>query len=128
MEITDQYIKDLNIVTPNGRQFVRNLSGGNQQKVVLAKWLYSGSKLLIFDEPTRGIDVGARQEIYRVMDKLTEDGTSILMVSSDLPEIMTIADRIFVMRDGHITAELDANKTDQEEVIAYATGGKEAAS
>lgn len=126
MKITDGYIKDLNIVTPNGRQYVRNLSGGNQQKVVLAKWLYSGSNLLIFDEPTRGIDVGARQEIYRVMDKLTEEGTSILMVSSDLPEIMTIADRIFVMRDGRITAELDATKTDQEEIIAYATGGKEA--
>jgi ABC-type multidrug transport system ATPase subunit len=111
---------------PSGRQYVRNLSGGNQQKVVLAKWLYSGSNLLIFDEPTRGIDVGARQEIYRVMDKLTAEGTSILMVSSDLPEIMTIADRIFVMRDGRITAELDATKTDQEEIIAYATGGKEA--
>ena len=126
MKITDGYIKDLNIITPSGRQYVRNLSGGNQQKVVLAKWLYSGSNLLIFDEPTRGIDVGARQEIYRVMDKLTEEGTSILMVSSDLPEIMTIADRIFVMRDGRITAELDATKTNQEEVIAYATGGKEA--
>lgn len=126
IEITDNYIKDLNIITPHGRQFVRNLSGGNQQKVVLAKWLYSESNLLIFDEPTRGIDVGARQEIYHVMDALTEGGTSILMVSSDLPEVMTIADRIYVMRDGRITAELDCEKTNQEEVISYATGGKEA--
>lgn len=128
MRVTNDYIKRLNIVTPGGRQLVRNLSGGNQQKVVLAKWLYSESSLLIFDEPTRGIDIGARQEIYRVMDSLTEEGKSILMVSSDLPEIMTIADRIFVMRDGRIAAELDAATTDQEEVLAYATGGREAVS
>lgn len=123
--IANKYIKDLNIITPGARQFVRNLSGGNQQKVVLAKWLYSDANLLIFDEPTRGIDVGARQEIYRVMDQLTAEGASILMVSSDLLEIMTIADRVYVMRDGCITAELDVEKTSQEEVIAYATGGKQ---
>lgn len=125
MQITEQYIKELNIVTPNARQLVHNLSGGNQQKVVLAKWLYSECDLLIFDEPTRGIDIGARQEIYHVMDALTKKGTSILMVSSDLPEIMTIADRVYVMREGRIVAELDCETTSQEEVIAYATGGKE---
>lgn len=126
MDITNHFIKHLNIITPHCRQTVMNLSGGNQQKVVLAKWLYSESNLLIFDEPTRGIDVGARQEIYHIMDALTEQGTSILMVSSDLPEIMTIADRIYVMRDGRVVAELDCEKTSQEEVISYATGGKKA--
>ena len=125
-KIGDSYIERLRIVCPGGWQKVGNLSGGNQQKVVLAKWLYPESDILIFDEPTRGIDVGARQEIYHVMDELTEKGTSILMVSSDLPEIMTIADRVYVMREGRFVAELDCNKTTQEEVIAYATGGKEA--
>ncbi len=122
----DEYIKRLNIICPGGYQKVGNLSGGNQQKVVLAKWLYTESDILIFDEPTRGIDVGARQEIYQVMNELTKNGASILMVSSDLPEIMTIADRIYVMREGRFVAELDCEKTSQEEVIAYATGGREA--
>lgn len=125
-EIGDSYIEQLNIVCPGGYQKVGNLSGGNQQKVVLAKWLYTESDILIFDEPTRGIDVGARQEIYRVMDELTKSGTSILMVSSDLPEIMAIADRIYVMREGRFVAELNCETTSQEEVIAYATGGREA--
>ncbi len=122
----DDYIKQLNVVCASGYQQVGNLSGGNQQKVVLAKWLYTESDILIFDEPTRGIDVGARQEIYRVMDNLTKTGTSILMVSSDLPEIMAIADRIYVMREGRFVAELACEDTTQEEVIAYATGGREA--
>lgn len=122
----DAYIERLRIVCPGGYQKVGNLSGGNQQKVVLAKWLYPEADILIFDEPTRGIDVGARQEIYHVMDELTEKGVSILMVSSDLPEIMTIADRVYVMREGRFVAELNCEETTQEEVIAYATGGKEA--
>ena len=126
-QVGDQYIKELNIICPGGWQRVGNLSGGNQQKVVLAKWLYPESDILIFDEPTRGIDVGARREIYKVMDDLTKNGASILMVSSDLPEIMTIADRIYVMREGKIVKEIEkASETTQEEVIAYATGGKEA--
>ncbi|MGI6236394.1 MAG: sugar ABC transporter ATP-binding protein [Candidatus Excrementavichristensenella sp.] len=117
-------VKELNIATPGIGQLVMNLSGGNQQKVVLAKWLTTQSRILIFDEPTRGIDVGAREEIYQIMNRLASEGESLLVVSSDLPEVLTIADRVYVMRMGSIVAELDAGETSQEEIISYATGGR----
>lgn len=124
-QVAEKSIKDINIVCPGPKQSVGNLSGGNQQKVVLGKWLFTESEILIFDEPTRGIDVGARQDIYQMMHKLTQQGDSILVVSSDLPEILTISDRIYVMREGRMVAELDCGNITQEEIIAYATGGKE---
>ena len=116
------YIKKLNIACPGMNQWVKYLSGGNQQKVVLGKWLFTECDFLIFDEPTRGIDVGARNEIYNLMDALASEGVGILMVSSDLLEILTIADRVYVMREGTIVKELNGNSTTQEEIIAYATG------
>ena len=125
-DVTQEYIERLKIVCPNMRQKVVNLSGGNQQKVVLGKWLYTESKILIFDEPTRGIDVGARDEIYHLICDLAKAGNSILVISSDLPEIMTIADRIYVMRLGRIVAELPYEGTTQEDIIRYASGGNEA--
>ena len=121
---TQEFIERLNIVCPGMRQRVVNLSGGNQQKVVLAKWLFTESNILIFDEPTRGIDVGARDEIYHLMDELAKAGNSILMVSSDLVEIMAIADRIYVMRMGEIIKELPYEGTTEELIMSYASGGK----
>lgn len=127
-EITDKYIKELSIATTSGRKMVKALSGGNQQKVVLGKWLATESKFLIFDEPTRGIDVGAKHEIYMLMDKLASQGAAILMVSSDLPELLGIADRIYVMKDGEITGEVsrEEDKFTQEAILHIALQGKEA--
>lgn len=120
---TQGYIDRLNIVCPGMRQKVVNLSGGNQQKVVLGKWLFTESSILIFDEPTRGIDIGARDEIYHLIDELAKAGNSILVISSDLPEILTIADRIYVMRMGEIVAEMPCEGATQETIISYASGG-----
>jgi ribose transport system ATP-binding protein len=103
------------------------LSGGTQQKVVLAKWLCTESKMLIFDEPTRGIDVGAKEEIHSLMNNLAGKGVGILMISSELPEILTLSDRIYVMREGTIVKALDAPATTQEEIIGFAAGKKAAA-
>jgi ribose transport system ATP-binding protein len=105
---------------------VRYLSGGNQQKVVIGKWLLADSKVLIMDEPTRGRDVGARVEIYELMNELTEGGDGILMISSDLPEVLGISDRILVMSGGHITGELSTKEATQEKIMALATQGSEA--
>jgi ribose transport system ATP-binding protein len=121
--ITNQFIRDLVIKTPSGEQQVRNLSGGNQQKVVLAKWLFTESKLLIFDEPTRGIDVGAKYEIYLLMHELAAKGNGILMISSELPEILGMSDRIAVMHEGHIAGELSREDATSESVMQLATGG-----
>jgi ABC-type sugar transport system ATPase subunit len=119
------YREKLRMVTPDVSRDVIALSGGNQQKVILAKWLCTDSKFLIFDEPTRGIDVGAKEEIHNLINDLANQGVGILMISSDLPEIMTMSDRIYVMRDGQIVKELDGYHTTQEEVISYAAGGNE---
>ncbi|HEY3411682.1 MAG TPA: sugar ABC transporter ATP-binding protein [Armatimonadota bacterium] len=121
--ISAKYIKDLDIRTPSGEQAVRNLSGGNQQKVVLAKWLFTESKLLIFDEPTRGIDVGAKYEIYLLMHELASRGNGILMISSELPEILGMSDRVVVMHEGRIAGELPRDKATSEAVMHLATGG-----
>ena len=113
--------KNLVIKMPNGEVNAGSLSGGNQQKVVVAKWLARNSRVVIFDEPTRGIDVAAKVEIYHLMNKLKQAGIAVMFVSSEMPEVLGIADRILVMCDGRITGELDAAKTTQNEVLEYAT-------
>jgi len=123
----DKMIGDLNIRTPSPDQEVRYLSGGNQQKVVIGRWLLADSRVMIMDEPTRGIDVGARVEIYELMNELTENGAGILMISSDLPEVLGMSDRILVMSGGRITGELSAEEATQEMVMALATQASEAA-
>lgn len=122
----NEYVEKLKISTPSIEQLVEFLSGGNQQKVVLAKWLFSEAKILLFDEPTRGIDVATKTEIYRLMRKLTMDGVSIIMISSELPEIIGMSDRILVMKDGCITGELFPDETSEEEILSYAAGLKAA--
>ncbi len=120
-------IDELNIRTPGPEQEVRYLSGGNQQKTVIGKWLLADSRVLIMDEPTRGIDVGAKVEIYELMNELTEQGAGILMISSDLPEVLGMSDRILVMAGGRITGELSGEEATQERVMTLATQGSEAA-
>jgi ribose transport system ATP-binding protein len=118
---TDEYIKKINIKTPSNQQLVKNLSGGNQQKVVLAKWLIKNSSILIFDEPTRGIDVGAKSEIYKLMNELVNEGKSIIMISSELPELLRMSDRIAVMCEGSLTGFLDIKDATQEKIMTLAT-------
>lgn len=119
--IANHYVEALSIATPGLTQTVRNLSGGNQQKVVLAKWLSTKPKLLIMDEPTRGIDVGAKAEVHALMSRLAQQGLGILMISSELPEIMGMSDRVIVMCQGRITGEFERGKLDQEEIMMCAT-------
>jgi ribose transport system ATP-binding protein len=114
-------ISQLKVRTPSESQFVKNLSGGNQQKVVVGKWLTRNCDVLIFDEPTRGIDVGAKDEIYRLLTKLSEEGKSIIMISSELPEILRMSDRIAVMCNGRLTGILENKDASQEKIIEYAT-------
>nr|WP_148257894.1 sugar ABC transporter ATP-binding protein [Leadbettera azotonutricia] len=114
-------IDKLRIKTPTVQQLVKNLSGGNQQKVVLAKWLATKCDVLIFDEPTRGIDVGAKQEIYKLMRALAEEGKSIIMISSEMPELLGMSDRIVVMHEGRIVGELDAKQATQDAVLTMAS-------
>jgi ribose transport system ATP-binding protein len=111
----------LAIKTPGTRQKVKNLSGGNQQKVVLSKWLTADARVFIFDEPTRGIDVGAKSEIYRLLNDLAAQGKAIIMISSDLPEVLRMSHRILVMCEGRITGELKAGEATQEAIMQYAT-------
>lgn len=118
---TNKFIDQLKIQTTSNEQTIKFLSGGNQQKCVLAKWLFVESDLLIFDEPTRGIDVGAKQEIYRLLVELASRGKGIIMISSELPEILGISHRILVMHDGRITGEVYPSETSQEEIIHLAT-------
>jgi ribose transport system ATP-binding protein len=124
-EVTEDYVRRLNIRTPSLEQLLRNLSGGNQQKVVVAKWLIRNCDILIFDEPTRGIDVGAKSEIYALMNELTREGKSIIMISSELPEILRMSDRIIVMCEGRLTGELPIEKASQEAIMGYATMGRQ---
>ncbi|OEG62960.1 xylose ABC transporter ATP-binding protein [Halanaerobium saccharolyticum] len=122
--VAEKYVDELNIKTPSLDVFVEKLSGGNQQKVVIGKWLITDSDVLILDEPTRGIDVGAKTEVYRLMNQLVEEGVTVIMISSELPEIMGMSDRIVVMSEGKKTAELDRSEADQETIMKYATGNK----
>jgi len=117
-----EQVKRLNIKTPSLDQIVNNLSGGNQQKVLIARWLLTNPDILILDEPTRGIDVGAKAEIHRMMSQLAKQGKAIIMISSELPEIIGMSDRILVMHEGRITGELKRNEATQERIISYATG------
>ena len=121
-----QYVEQLRIATPSTSRLAQFLSGGNQQKVVLAKWLCTKAKIFIFDEPTRGIDVGAKAEIHGFMNQLVKEGAAVLMISSELPEVIGMSDRIYVMREGRIVAELPHAEATQERIIEYAMGADEA--
>ena len=118
----DFYIKKINIKTPNKEQLIKNFSGGNQQKVILAKWLLLSPDVLIIDEPTRGIDVGAKKEIYELLNELKKNGKAIIMISSDLPEVLGISDRILMMSEGKITGELSREEASQEKIMKLSVG------
>ena len=120
-EVSKKYVESLKTKTPSVSQLVKKLSGGNQQKVVIAKWLVRNSDILIFDEPTRGIDVGAKSEIYALMEKLAKEGKSIIMISSELPEVLRMSDRVIVMCEGRITGILDIAEANQEVIMQSAT-------
>ncbi|MFJ7683064.1 sugar ABC transporter ATP-binding protein [Peribacillus butanolivorans] len=122
-KFAEMMIKRLHVKTSSTETIIGNLSGGNQQKVVIAKWIGTSPKVLIMDEPTRGIDVGAKREIYELMNELTERGIAIIMVSSELPEIVGMSDRILVVHEGKIAGELKKQEVTQEKIMALATGG-----
>ena len=117
----EQYREEITIKTPSVEQLVKNLCGGNQQTVILAKWLAADSELLIFDEPTRGIDVGAKQEIYTLINGLVEQGKSVLMISSEMEELMGMSDRIMILAEGVVSGELEKEEFDQEMIMRYAS-------
>jgi ribose transport system ATP-binding protein len=121
-EKSNNLIKKLRIKTPSNKQFVKNLSGGNQQKVAIAKWLATSCDILIFDEPTRGVDVGAKSEIYELIKKLSEKGLSLIMISSEISEIVGLSDKVLVMRSNNIVAELTDKQITPEIIMSYATG------
>jgi len=121
-KIAGDYVNQLAIKTPSLEQKVKFLSGGNQQRVVIAKWLATNPKILIVDEPTRGIDVGAKAEIHKLLDELANQGVAILMISSELPEIIAMSDRVLVIYQGRIRAELQGKRINEEEIMRYATG------
>lgn len=120
-EIAQTYRKEISIKTPTLDQLVKNLSGGNLQKVILAKWLAADSELLIFDEPTRGIDVGAKQEIYTLINHLVEQGKTVLMISSEMEELMGMSDRILILAEGNMTGELNKSEFNQERIMQLAS-------
>ena len=120
-EIAETYIDKMSIKTPTSEQIIENLSGGNQQKVVIGRWLATNPRILILDEPTRGVDVGAKAEIYAIMNDLALQGISIIMISSELPEVINMSDRVVVMCNGSITGILDHSEADQEKIMYLAT-------
>jgi ribose transport system ATP-binding protein len=120
-ETATELVGALRIRTPSVDQIVQNLSGGNQQKVVIARWLAKNCDVLIIDEPTRGIDVGAKEEIYKLLDELAGQGKSIVMISSELPEVLRMSHRVLVMSEGRVTGELAADEATQEAVMHLAT-------
>lgn len=120
-KIASRYVNELRIQTPSIDRAVRYLSGGNQQKVVLARWLFSEANILIFDEPTRGIDVGSKSEVFALINNLVRRGVGILMISSEMPEILAIADRILVLKSGRITAEYKTGEVTQEQLLRSAS-------
>ena len=115
-------VKQLDIRTPSLLQKVRNLSGGNQQKVIIARWLTLKPRVLILDEPTRGIDVGAKAEIHALMSQLASEGVAVLMISSELPEVLGVSDRILVMHEGRVTGEFGRDEATQDSIMYAATG------
>jgi len=116
-----EYVKQLQIKTPSVQKQVKLLSGGNQQKIVIAKWLLRDCDVLFFDEPTRGIDIGAKSEIYKLLDELAAQGKAIVMISSELPEVLRMSHRILVMCEGRITGELPGRTATQEAIMELAT-------
>ena len=116
------YVKDLGVATPSIRQYVKNLSGGNQQKVAVGKWLAADCDVYIFDEPTKGVDVGAKQDIFRLINEITKQGNSVIYASCENAELLSITDRIYVLYDGHVMAELETAKTNEDEIMHYAVG------
>jgi len=120
---SERYVRELRTKTPTLEQKVKNLSGGNQQKVVIAKWLLTQPKVLFLDEPTRGIDVGAKVEIYNIMNDLVDRGVCVVMVSSELPEVLGMSDRILIMHEGKLTGELPRAEASEQKVMYHATGG-----
>lgn len=122
--LVNQYIEQLRIRTSSAKQSVKSLSGGNQQKVVIAKWLGTEPEILILDEPTRGVDIGAKKEIYQIINELAKAGVAILMISSELPEIIGMSDRVIVMHEGKLTGEVRKEEMTQELIMHYATGGE----
>ena len=125
--ITKEMSEKMRIKTPSSRQVVRYLSGGNQQKVVLGKWLAMKPRVLLLDEPTRGIDIGAKQEIYALMEELAEEGVAIFFVSSEMEEILGMSDRALVMHEGRVSGVLSREELNEEVVMQLATGRSEAA-
>ena len=123
-DVAEKMIKMLKVKTPNMYTPVGNLSGGNQQKVILAKWLLGDLKVIILDEPTRGIDVGAKSEIHKLMSKYAQEGLAVIMISSELPEILGMSDRVIVMQEGSMMGELTREEATQEKIMTLATGGK----
>lgn len=127
-EVSEKYIRELKIKTPDGNAIVGNLSGGNQQKVVLAKWLLDEPDIIIFDEPTRGIDIGAKRDIYLLINNLAKEGKAVIVISSEMAEVMGICDRILVMAEGRINGEVQREEFSQEVIMGYAsniTGGEQ---
>ena len=122
--VVNEYVRTLRIATPSILRITRFLSGGNQQKVIVAKWLCTQAKIFIFDEPTRGVDVGAKAEIHQLMNELVKQGAAILMITSELPEVLNMSDRICVMSQGRIVKDLQRDEADQETVLKYAMGGR----
>jgi len=121
-QVAQEYVQSLDIQLRSMNQKVQYLSGGNRQKVMLAKWLCSGVEVFIMDEPTQGVDVGAREEIHQIMKELVDKGKAILMISSDLDELMNMSHRIIVLNKGRIAAQLVTSQTTQEEVLSHAIG------
>lgn len=124
MKQAEEITKRMKLKAPTLEAKVSQLSGGNQQKVVLSKWLLNSPKILILDEPTRGIDVGAKYEIYKIINELASQGVGIVLISSELPEVMGMSDRILVMSEGRITGEFQRHEATQEKIMTCATGGK----
>ena len=116
--MAEEYKEKLRTKTPTVQQAVNNLSGGNQQKVLLSKWMFADPEVLILDEPTRGIDVGAKYEIYCIMNDLVAQGKSVIMISSEMPELLGMCDRIYVMNEGNLVAEMSAEEATQEKIMA----------
>jgi putative multiple sugar transport system ATP-binding protein len=114
----EKLAEEMHTKTPSIKQHVGNLSGGNQQKVLLSKWMFAEPEILILDEPTRGIDVGAKYEIYQIMNQMVEQGKAVIMISSELPELLGMCDRIYVMNEGKMVGEFDAKDATQEKIMS----------
>ncbi len=123
-ELTQKGIEELHIRCTGGDDAAGNLSGGNQQKVVFAKWIYTDPKVLILDEPTRGVDIGAKKEIYSIINELAAKGVAVIMVSSELPEVLGMSDRVLIIREGEVSGIIDRKEANQENIMTLATGGK----